>query len=218
MKYFTILLVAATLFYFGCSSKTTGGATTTTSTTATTPPSPPPTTNQTTTPPAPPKAETQLHSSSRNEAPGEITFFAENERYSAQGTFHRWRFAGLQMEGDNFESLQGIIEIDLTSIWEKSEKLTEHLKAWDYFDVAKHTTATIEIQGAHLHGEEGHAQLLLRMRGYEQPIEAHFQVINKNPYVIAGSASVNRAIFKIGEDNKDVPDEVQIEFNTPLVF
>jgi|GEM_PF-2439656 len=210
MKYFTITVLAVSMLYFGCSNKTAVRTSPTSVTTTTT-------TTTTPTPPAPPVAPTPKVQDEKRQysTPGEITFFAANERYSAQGTFNEWKFTNVAMEEGKIETLQGSIEIDLTSIWEKSAKLTEHLKAYDYFDVAKYTTATIEIHDIHVHGEsEGHAQMVLKMRGFEQQLDASFQILNKDPLTISGDAFVDRSIFKIGEDNKDVPNEIQVTFNT----
>ncbi len=209
MKYFTILLLVGSMFYFGCSSKTNVGSATSSTSAA-----PSKTATPVTPPPPPAKPETPKRPMV---APGEIQFFAANDRYSAEGTFKKWEFVDFAMDENNIESMQGKILVDLTSIWEKSEKLTEHLKAWDYFDVAKYTTATIEFRNVHVHGEsEGHAELMLSMRGFEQVVDAQFQIVNKNPLVVSGEAIVDRSIFKIGEDNTDLANEVRVTFHTAL--
>lgn len=214
MKYFTLLLLVGSMFYFGCSSKTSVGTATTSS--APTPPPPPKVTAQATPAPAPAKIDKPKRPMGEA-APGEIQFFAANDRYSAEGTFKKWEFVDFAMDEDNFESIQGQIKVDLTSIWEKSEKLTEHLKAWDYFDVEKYTTATIEFRNVHVHGDrEGHAELLLSMRGYEQVLDTHFEIINRDPFIVKGEAMVDRSIFKIGEDNKDLTNQIRVTFHTAL--
>ncbi len=131
--------------------------------------------------------------------PGRIGWTAENERYSADGGFESWNFANISMDG-GIESLDADLVIDLASVSEKTEKLAEHLRQWDYFDVAKYTTATANISNVRQSGDSYIADLTLRMRGAEQVIESAFEVQSMNPLRVKGSADVDRRIFKIGSD------------------
>ena len=131
--------------------------------------------------------------------PGRIEWTAENERYSADGGFASWNFANISMDG-GIESLDADLVIDLASVSEKSEKLANHLRKWDYFDVETYTTATANISNVRANGDGYLADLTLEMRGAKQVIESPFEVQSLNPLRVKGSADVDRRIFKIGTD------------------
>jgi len=131
--------------------------------------------------------------------PGTISWKAANERYSADGGFATWNFSNIDMDG-GVESLNADLVIDLASVNEKSEKLAEHLKQWDYFDVEKYTTATANISNVRESGSGYVADLTLKMRGAEQVLESAFEVVSTKPLRVKGSADIDRRIFKIGSD------------------
>jgi len=142
--------------------------------------------------------ETVFELSAEN-TPGTISWKAANERYSADGGFKTWNFSNIDMDGD-IESLNADLVIDLASINEKSEKLAEHLKQWDYFNVEKYRIATANISNVRAEGSGYIADFTLKMRGAEQVIESPFEVISTKPLRVKGSADVDRRIFKIGSD------------------
>ncbi len=153
------------------------------------------------------------------ETPGVISFEAANDRYSANGKFNKWKFTKANLaKKDKIETLTAEIEIDLTSIWEKSEKLTEHLKAYDYFDVAKYTTATLTVKDVMKMKKNGEyvANMVLNMRGATQELESVFTLINGNPIQIKGTAMVDRSIFTIGVENTSVPDLIKVSYETTV--
>jgi len=131
--------------------------------------------------------------------PGTISWTAKNERYAADGGFASWNFANVDMD-DDIESLNADMVIDLASVNEKSEKLAEHLRQWDYFNVDKYTTAIANISNVRQEGDGYVADLTLKMRNAEQVIESPFEVVSTNPLRVKGSADVDRRIFKIGSD------------------
>lgn len=148
--------------------------------------------------------------------PGVISFAAANERYSADGTFKKWKFTNVEMAKGKIETLKADIDIDLTSIWEKSDKLTDHLKANDYFDVAKYTTANLGISNVRAKGDKYVADLELKMRGVTQKMESEFEVISKKPMTVKGTAMVDRGLFTIGVENTSVPNLIAVTFNTVI--
>ncbi len=148
--------------------------------------------------------------------PGAITWEAANERYSAEGTFKNWRMTDVKMIGDDLTTLTAKLEIDLTSIWEKSPKLTDHLKADDYFGVAKYQLATIEVTKVAKGAGSYNADMLLKMRGKEQKLKGTFTVTKMKPLTIKGSAMVDRSIFGIGTENTSVPNEIKVMFDTVI--
>ena len=148
------------------------------------------------------------------QTPGSITWEAANERYSAQGMFKNWRMTDVKMMGDDLTTLTAKLEIDLTSIWEKSPKLTNHLKADDYFGVEEHQLATIEVTKVEKGVDVHTANMVLKMRGKEQKLKGTFKVTTMKPLTIAGSAMVDRSIFGIGVENTSVPNEIKVMFDT----
>ncbi len=71
-----------------------------------------------------------------DDMPGTISFKAENDKYKADGLFERWKFTKAKMkERNNLETYTAELMIDMSSVKEKSPKLTSHLKAEDYFFV-----------------------------------------------------------------------------------
>jgi len=129
--------------------------------------------------------------------PGKISWKAANQRYAADGGFASWNFSRVDM-GREIESLDADLVIDLASVNEKSEKLANHLKAWDYFNVEEYRTATANISNVRKSGDGYVAEMTLKMRGAKQVIETPFEVVNKKPLRVRGTAEVDRRIFKIG--------------------
>ncbi len=150
------------------------------------------------------------------DTPGSITWEAANDRYSAEGTFKNWRMTDVKMVGDDLNTLTAKLEIDLTSIWEKSPKLTDHLKADDYFGVEEHQLATIEVKRV-FKGKEKHTAIMwLTMRGKEQKLTGNFEVVSMKPMRIKGETMVDRSVFGIGVDNTSVPNEIKVMFDTVI--
>ena len=150
------------------------------------------------------------------DAPGVISFEAANERYSANGKFNKWNFTRVNMDGNDITTLDAELNIDLTSIWEKSDKLTEHLKAWDYFDVEKFQNATVKIKNVRKKGAGYEADMELAMRDEFQRIESTFEVLEKKPLRVRGSAFVDRSIFGIGVENTSVSNLIKVTYDTVI--
>ena len=154
------------------------------------------------------------HNNVKVNAPGSITWEAANHRYSASGTFNSWRITDVKMIGDDLNTLTAKLEIDLASIWEKNPKLTNHLKADDYFGVEEHQLAVIDVVKV-TKGDGVHtADMVLKMRGKEQKLKGTFSVTTMKPLTIAGSAMMDRSIFGIGVENTSVPNEIKVMFDT----
>lgn len=148
--------------------------------------------------------------------PGKITWAAANDRYSADGSFKNWQITKVKMNGDDLNTLTARIEIDLTSIHEKSPKLTNHLKADDYFGVSQYTTATIDVTKVISAGKTNMATMVLKMRGKQQTMKSNFEVVSTSPLRIKGSAMVDRSIFGIGVENTSVPSEIKVMYDTTI--
>lgn len=150
--------------------------------------------------------------------PGSIKFAAANERYSADGTFKNWEFTKIDMKKGDLESLAATIAVDLTSIWEKSDKLTDHLKAPDFFNIAKFTTAKIMIGNVTKTGDDTYtADMKLDMKGLTQDMKSEFTVTSMEPLHVKGTAKVNRKLFGLGSDGMGVPELVEVSYDTDVV-
>jgi len=164
------------------------------------------------------KTSAAMENAPQKDTPGVISFEAANDRYSANGKFNSWKFTDVKMKKNDIKTLTADIEIDLTSIWEKSEKLTDHLKAYDYFDVEKYTTATLSVKNvmASKKNNEYIANMVLKMRGATQEIESPFTLIGGKPLKIKGTAMVDRSLFTIGVENTSVPDLIKVSYETAI--
>lgn len=161
------------------------------------------------------KAETPV--ASTGDAPGIISWEAASPRYSANGKFNKWKFTNVDMKKGNIETLNATIEVDLTSIWEKSEKLTDHLKAWDYFDVEKYQAATINIANIQPKGSNQYeADMTLAMRDQVQNLKSTFEVLPGRTIQVSGTAMIDRGLFGIGVDNKGVPNMIKVSYQTVI--
>ncbi|MEM7106052.1 MAG: YceI family protein [Bacteroidota bacterium] len=148
---------------------------------------------------------------------GTVAFEASNNRYSANGTFKNWNFSEFSMQGNDLTTLDATINVDMTSIEEKSPKLTDHLKAWDYFDVAKFPTGNIRIKDVKSKGGNAYeATAIISIKDLEKETTVEFELTNSNPMRVQGTLAINRAYFKIGEDNKGVTADVPVTFDTAL--
>lgn len=148
--------------------------------------------------------------------PGKIGFAAANDRYSAEGEFKSWKFNKVSMQGDNMESLTASILIDLTSIHEKNPKLTDHLKAPDFFNIAVFKEATLDISNVkNKSGDMYTADMVLNMKGLTQKMMSEFTVTSMDPLHVTGTAQVNRVLFGLGGEI-GVGDMVTVTFDTDV--
>ena len=148
---------------------------------------------------------------------GTIKFAAANERYSADGTFKKWSFIKANMKGQQIPTLSASIKVDLTSIWEKSEKLTDHLKAPDFFNIEQYTTATIDIDNVEKNADGTYtADMKLNMKGLSQDMKSTFTVTKKKPLHVKGTAKVSRKLFGLGSDEMGVGEFVEVSYDTDV--
>lgn len=151
------------------------------------------------------------------ETGGDLLFFAENDRYSAEGKFQKWYFTDVNMKKNDVESLTASLAVDLTSIWEKNDKLTNHLKAPDFFYIEKYTTATIDLSNVQKTGDNTYsADMTLNMKGLTQEMKSEFKVTSTNPLHVMGEARVNRELFGLGSAKMGVADMVKVTYDTDV--
>jgi len=151
---------------------------------------------------------------------GAITFAAANDRYSANGEFKSWHFTKMDVKTNaakEIESLEAALAIDITSIWEKSDGLTEHLKAPDFFNIEKYTTATLDIMNVKKQSDGTYtADMKLNMKGLSQDMKSTFSLTSTNPLHVKGTAMVNRNLFSLGSTEMKVPEMVEVTYDTDL--
>lgn len=162
-------------------------------------------------------AAVESKSGSGMETGGDLLFFAANQRYSAEGKFEKWSFTKVDMEGDNVESLTASLEVDLTSVNEKSPKLTAHLKAPDFLFVDKFKTATIDLRNVKKTGADTYSvDMTLKMKDLIQEMQGSFQVTSKKPLHVKGEAKVDRILFGLGAPQMGVPNMIKVTFDTDV--
>lgn len=104
----------------------------------------------------------------------------------------------LQMNGE--ELVGGSITIDMTSIivtdleGDSKASLEGHLKSDDFFGVANHPTANLEIISAERNGNNYAVTGIITIKGVAQPI--NFTLGVKNQYATA-TLTINRTLFGI---------------------
>ncbi len=165
-------------------------------------------------------------------APGDIMFEANNQVFEAKGTFEEWKFTKVNTGGDMLSGGEVELEIAIDSIkmmnkesGEMVEKLTNHMKASDYFNAAEFPKAMVKIsnpeptekddQGRQHYKADGQ----LKLMGSEKPLEVSFMVLEEDPLKIKGSATVNREEFGVGPkydpEEKYAPiAKIQVNFET----
>jgi len=151
---------------------------------------------------------------------GTITFAAANDRYSANGEFKSWHFTKMDVKtnrASEIKSLDASLAIDITSISEKSEKLTNHLKAPDFFNIAEFATATMDIKNVKKQGDGSYTvDMKLNMKGLTQEMSSTFKVTSTNPLHVKGTALVNRNLFSLGKVSMKVPEMIEVTYDTDL--
>jgi polyisoprenoid-binding protein YceI len=150
------------------------------------------------------------------EAPGKLTFKANNEMYNAEGTFHKWQFTRVDIPDGDIARGSVEFEVDLASVSEKSSKLADHLRTADFFDVSKYTTATVKIDRVKSTGDKSYAGIAsVRLHGHQAEVPVEFTVVGESPLKIDGSATLKRTDFGIGKpydpgNERSIVDDVEI--------
>ncbi len=121
------------------------------------------------------------------------------------------------MKKGDIESLTASIAIDLTSIWEKNEDLTAHLKAPDFFNIEQFTTGMLDIKNVkQKEGDTYTADMQLKMKGITQDLQSEFKVTSKKPLHVTGTAMVSRQLFQLGSEKMGVGEFVKVMYDTDL--
>lgn len=157
-----------------------------------------------------------------DESPGTISFAASNDTYSAEGKFENWKFTKVDIPNGDLEQGTVEIEIQLASVWEKAEKLAEHLRQADFFHVEKYTTSTLVIDRVKKVGEASYEGVAtVDLHGHTNEVPVTFEVTNTSPLQIEGKATLQRTDFGIGEPydpnkKRSITDDVVIHIDATL--
>ena len=156
------------------------------------------------------------------ETPGTLSFKASNKMYAADGKFEKWGFTKVDIPDGNLEKGTAEFEVDLASVWEKTEALADHLRQADFFHVAKFTTATVKIHGVKKTGDNSYdATATVDFHGFTNDVPVQFKVVGESPLKIEGTATMQRTAFGIGgeydpSNERSITDDVNISLSATL--
>ena len=112
------------------------------------------------------------------------------------------------------------ITIDLTSVKTNADKLTEHLKTADFFDVAKYPQATFESTEIRAGGEKGATHTItgnLQLHGVTKSISFPATIgVTPDAITVESSFAINRKDFGInyaGQADNLIRDEVVLKLH-----
>lgn len=157
-----------------------------------------------------------------DDAPGTIEFKASNKMYSAHGKFEKWQLTKVDIPDGDLEKGTVEFEIQLASVWEKAEKLAEHLRQADFFDVGKFTTSTVKIDRVKKTGDNTYEAVAnVDFHGHTNDVPVTFEVVGQSPLQIKGEATLQRTAFGIGgpydpSEDRSITDDVQIMIEATL--
>lgn len=152
--------------------------------------------------------------------PGLLQFEAEALSYKATGGFHRWQFTKLNFPKNQNESLEGLtatVEVDISSVYERTIRLTNDLKSPKYLDAESHPRAFIQIfEVKKIEGDKYVCKMTMSLKGFSKTFYSEFDVVNKEPFHVRGSADVMRSDYKIEEGECPIPNDIHIIYDTDL--
>ncbi|MEM6794106.1 MAG: YceI family protein [Acidobacteriota bacterium] len=156
------------------------------------------------------------------DSPGTIEFKANNKLYNAHGKFEKWKFTRVTVPGGNLEKGSVDIEIQLSSVWEKTAALADHLRQDDFFNVEKFSTATIKIDRVKKTGDDTYTgTAAIDFLGHTGEVPVNFKVVGTSPIKIEGDAVMKRTDFGLGEpydpsNDRSIVDDVEVMISATL--
>lgn len=147
---------------------------------------------------------------------GAITWKAASKMYKANGSFTEWSIKNINYEAGKLEDLSLDLEVKVASVSEKNDKLVHHLQAEDYFDVANHPTANINVSGVEKTDTAYKAQFIITLKGITDTTDAYFHVLSEVPLKVAGYTHINRPKHEIGmplKKSKSITEMVKVDFS-----
>ena len=135
---------------------------------------------------------------------------------SENGSFEK--FTGEINHAGTPEQSRVRITIDLTSVKTNADKLTEHLKTADFFDVAKYPQATFESTAIRAGGEKGATHTItgnLQLHGVTRSISFPATIaVTPDAVTVESSFAINRKDFGInytGAGDNLIRDDVVLK-------
>ena len=93
--------------------------------------------------------------------------------------------------------------------------LVKHLKEEDFFHAEAHPSATIKIRNPKPDGNGSYtADGEGTIQGITKPVPITFEVVSESPFLVKGTAIVNRNAFNIGKSKKSkgISEAVEVSF------
>lgn len=135
--------------------------------------------------------------------------------------FTKFTVTKAKFDPKNLEGGTATIEIDLASIATGTAKRDKHLQSPDYLDVAKFTTATVDIADVKKKDDTHYtANAKVKLRDIEKAYPVEFEVVSTtdDSVKIKGSQKFPRLDFKVGSDAADQPVANDLEIKLQLTL
>ena len=181
-------------------------------------------------PPAPPVTAPTTGSAAAAPTPvasaDHITVLAKHEPAKPDDpvkvSFSRFTVTKATFDPANLEGGTATIEIDLASLASGSEKRDGHLKTPSYIDLAKFTTATVDVANVKKQGDKSYtADAKVRFRDLEKTYPVTFEAFEPtaDSVRIKGQQKFTRADFNVGGEpgpDESVAKDLEIELQLTL--
>lgn len=137
-------------------------------------------------------------------------------------SFQRFTVTKATFDPANLEGATATVEIDLASLSSGSEKRDGHLKTASYIDLAKFTTATVDVANVKKQGDKSYtADAKVKFRDAEKTYPVTFEVLDStaDSVRIKGSQKFPRADFNVGTEpgpEESVAKELEIQLQLTL--
>lgn len=152
-----------------------------------------------------------------DEERGRIGFVAKNMVSTANGVFQRWRVVESDITPDSLENRSISIEIDVASLDTDNERRDAHLRTKDFFEVDTWPVARVRVHGAAPgEGERWNAQFDIEIRGVRRTLPGSFEIVNRTPFQVRGTLTIDRLDFGIGTPKTWNP--MSITEKIPITF
>jgi polyisoprenoid-binding protein YceI len=156
-----------------------------------------------------------------DEERGRIGFVAKNMLATANGVFHRWTVVESDINLDSLENGSVSIEIDVASLDTDNERRDHHLRTEDFFEVEAWPVARVRIHSATRgEGERWNAQFDIEIRGVRKTLPGSFEILNRKPFQVRGTLTIDRLDFGIGTPKTwnpmSITQEIPITFEATL--
>lgn len=153
------------------------------------------------------------------ETSGTLGFKAESPLYKANATFRNWVFGKVNIPNGDMTKLSVVAYVDISSVYERTIRLTKDLKTEAYLDAENHPIAKATIFDVQLiEGNRYKAKIELDLKGETQELDTEFEMTkNGNVPHVKGEALVMRQDFNVGTDKmKSIKNEVIVYYDTDL--